>query len=220
MEKTFEEKAGRGAHSLSQIGELEPLGNQRVSEPEIDPAPEPRHLRFERVNEVTVKVTDGRITMTPTPPGRHWAGYKTTRAVAWLAAVGAGRWIVRCRNKTSRPMVLAKARRYASELIKGIRPGIVLDDPIGHLNRISVIEPPSAGQITDIMGGQHRGCLDREFRDRIVEIETGSALVMPAVEITDAPLSGNDYPLEYYEDGYPKLPAFWDRRLAREAVLK
>ena len=29
------------------------------------------------------------------------------------------------------------------------------------------------------------------------------------------PLHGEDYPLEYYEDGYPKLPACLDRRAAR-----
>lgn len=28
----------------------------------------------------------------------------------------------------------------------------------------------------------------------------------------DKPLSGDDYPLEFYEDGYPKLPACLDRR--------
>ena len=27
------------------------------------------------------------------------------------------------------------------------------------------------------------------------------------------PLQGDDYPLEYYEDGYPKLPAPLDRRV-------
>lgn len=26
------------------------------------------------------------------------------------------------------------------------------------------------------------------------------------------PLQGDDYPLEYYADGYPKLPAYLDRR--------
>ena len=30
------------------------------------------------------------------------------------------------------------------------------------------------------------------------------------------PLQGDDYPLEYYEDGYPKLPACLDRRAARQ----
>ena len=29
----------------------------------------------------------------------------------------------------------------------------------------------------------------------------------------DPPLQGDDYPLEYYEDGFPKLPACLDRRV-------
>jgi len=28
----------------------------------------------------------------------------------------------------------------------------------------------------------------------------------------DPPLKGDDYPLEYYDDGYPKLAACLDRR--------
>jgi hypothetical protein len=31
---------------------------------------------------------------------------------------------------------------------------------------------------------------------------------------TPGALQGDDYPLEYYEDGYPKLPARLDRRRA------
>ena len=31
----------------------------------------------------------------------------------------------------------------------------------------------------------------------------------------DPPLQGDDYPLEYYEDGFPKLPACLDRRATR-----
>ena len=41
----------------------------------------------------------------------------------------------------------------------------------------------------------------------------------PARVFTNGPtpgaLQGDDYPLEYYEDGYPKLPACLDRRAAR-----
>ena len=29
------------------------------------------------------------------------------------------------------------------------------------------------------------------------------------------PLQGHDYPLEYYEDGYPKLPSCLDRRASK-----
>ena len=33
---------------------------------------------------------------------------------------------------------------------------------------------------------------------------------------TPGALQGDDYPLEYYEEGYPKLPACLDRRVSRD----
>jgi hypothetical protein len=39
--------------------------------------------------------------------------------------------------------------------------------------------------------------------------------IPPPVKLWDGPpLQGDDYQLEYYEDGYPKLPACLDRRAA------
>ena len=35
---------------------------------------------------------------------------------------------------------------------------------------------------------------------------------------TPEALQGDDYPLEYYEDGYPKLPACLDRRSMPEPL--
>jgi hypothetical protein len=35
---------------------------------------------------------------------------------------------------------------------------------------------------------------------------------------TPGALQGDDYPLEYYEDGYPKLPACLDRRRKPEPL--
>src|SRR5262245_25441456 len=97
----------------------EPLGNQGLQEPKTAPSALPRQLTFEQINEVTWKVTDGR-------GSNAWAGdrsgsYRTTRAVAWLMGVGNERWIVRFRNRASKPMRLAAAKVYAVEMIKGIR---------------------------------------------------------------------------------------------------
>ena len=116
----------------------EPLGNQGLQEPKTDLATRPRKLSFEQINEVTVKVTDGRGT-------NAWTGrktgesYRTTRAVAWIMAVGNERWVVRYRNKASRPMKLPAAKKYAIEMVKGVRPGRVVDDPIRELNRMAAI---------------------------------------------------------------------------------
>jgi hypothetical protein len=118
--------------------DFEPLGNQGLQQPKIDLAKSPRNLRFEEVNAVTVKLTDGRGSLVPTCHG-HWSGYQTTRAVAWLMGIGNARWIVRYRNKSSRPMKLPAARKYALEMIKGIRSGRVVHDPIGELNAMQSV---------------------------------------------------------------------------------
>lgn len=41
-----------------------------------------------------------------------------------------------------------------------------------------------------------------------------------AIGATPGALQGDDYPLEYYEDGYPKLPACLDRRVRPEIEEK
>jgi hypothetical protein len=65
------------------------------------------------------------------------AAYRTNRAVAWLMGIGYGLWIVRYRNKASKPMKLPAAKKYAVETVKGIRPGRVVTDPIGDLNTMA-----------------------------------------------------------------------------------
>src|SRR5262245_19569107 len=137
------------------------------------------------MNEVTWKLTDGRGT-------NAWdgcrGGYRTTRAVAWLTGVGSGLWVARYRGKASRPMRLAKAKAYAIEMVKGIRPGKVVSDPIRNLH-----------------------CLHLKFAEpsiaEIWAIETSDypPLTMPrTVWVIEAPSA--DCPLEYYPDDYPKLP--------------
>jgi hypothetical protein len=53
--------------------------------------------------------------------------------------IGNARWIVRYRNKASQPMKLPAAKKYALEILKGIRPGRVIDDPVRELNRMAAI---------------------------------------------------------------------------------
>ena len=116
----------------------EPVENQGLQEPKTDVSIKPRNLSFEQINEVTIKLTDGRGSLVPASHGQ-WAGHHTTRAVAWLMGIGNGRWIVRYRNKASKPMKLPAAKKYALEMVKGIRPGRVVTDPIGDLNRMQAV---------------------------------------------------------------------------------
>ena len=126
--------------SQSHFSASESLENQGLQEPEIEIGDKCPSLAFEQINEVTWKLTDGR-------GSNAWdgyrGGYRTTRAVAWLMGVGGGRWVVRYRDKASRPMKLPKAKTYALEMVKGIRPGRMVADPIGRLLRLhlDVLEP-------------------------------------------------------------------------------
>ena len=83
------------------------------------------------------KLTDGRGSIAW--GGDRSGGYRTTRAVAWLMGIGNGRWIIRYRDKASKPMKLPAARKYALEMVRGIRPGRVVTDPIGKLNSMQAV---------------------------------------------------------------------------------
>src|SRR6476661_5855605 len=59
-------------------------------------------LHFERMNEVTFKLTDGEVSNVPASHGK-WAGYRTTKAVAWVINIAPGQWLARYRNEASGP---------------------------------------------------------------------------------------------------------------------
>jgi hypothetical protein len=124
---------------------FEPLANQGLQEPKIVLAKQPRDLRFEQINPITVKLTDGRQSRVPACHG-YWPGYETTRAVAWLTLIGNAHWVARYRDKSSRPMKLPAAKRYALEMVKGIRQGIAVDDPVRELNRRQAVVEEYGGE--------------------------------------------------------------------------
>jgi hypothetical protein len=171
--------------SESQNLASESLENQGPQEPEIELSGKHRTLTFERVNEVTWKLTDGRGSLAWS--GDRSASYRTSRAIAWLIAVGGGRWVVRYRNKASKPMKLPKAKTYALEIVRGIRPGKVTADPIGRLLRLhlEVLEPmPVMAEIWAIETADYPPLYSRPLEE----------------------LDPNSAELEYYPDGYPILP--------------
>jgi len=177
-----------------QIPASETVENQGLQERESDLFGKLQDLAFERVNEVTWKLTDGRGTNAWS--GNRSGGYRTTRATAWLVGIGSGLWVVRYRDKSSKPMKLPRAKRYALEMVEGIRPGKVIADPIGRLHRlhIDVHEPmPEMAQVWATETADYPPVYSRPSRP------------------SDSP-KGDDYPLEYYDDGYTKIPACLDRR--------
>src|SRR5262245_4053686 len=76
-------------------------------------------LRFERVNEVTFKLTDGEITNVPASHGQ-WGGYRTTKAVAWVINIAPDHWLARCRHEVSGPVPFAKAKPKAFAMARGV----------------------------------------------------------------------------------------------------
>ena len=140
---------------------FEPLENQGLQRPK-------RELSWEQVNSVIWKLTDGRGSEVPSSHGQ-WSGYRTTKAAAWLVGIGSGFWIARYRRAASRPLPIHKAKIYALEMVRGIRPGITLDDPVTHLNKVTagVMNARDSGSIPPI---------EPELLDYIREIETGGLL--------------------------------------------
>ena len=148
--------------------DFEPLENQGFQEPEIDQSAKRRDLSFQQINEVTIKVTDG-VGSNAWTGGRPGASYRTTCAIAWLMGIGNGRWIVRYRNRASRPMKLSAAKRYAPEMIRGIRPGRIVTDPIGDLNRMQVVLAEYAAVMADQDhddGPDRHGHLCKTYREK------------------------------------------------------
>ena len=77
----------------------------------------------------------------------HWAGYRTSKAVAWLIDVGTGKpaWIARHKHETTNPMQLQKAKKAAMAMAKGECGDYVVRSPIAHLNGL-------AARLTDRFG--------------------------------------------------------------------
>jgi hypothetical protein len=90
-------------------------------------------LRFERVNEVSFKLTGGESTNVPASHGQ-WGGYRTTKAVAWVVNIAPGHWLARCRNEVSGPFPFAKAKANALAMARGAHGDYFVENQIDHLN--------------------------------------------------------------------------------------
>jgi hypothetical protein len=181
----------------------EPLANQGLQEPKSDFSTPGRQPAFSWIegNGTTWKLTDGRGTNAWDGYSANGAGYRTTRAVAWLMGVGNGMWVVRYRNKSSRPMKLAAAKKYAIEMVKGIRPGVVVEDPVRELNRMAaIVEGYSSGSNGAVAATEKDGP------------PLASADLLPEASYEA------DVPIEFDADGHPEIPACLDRRRPKETM--
>ena len=103
------------------------------------------NLRFERVNEVTFKLTDGEDINVPASHGQ-WGGYRTTKAVAWVIKIGADAWLARCQNQACGPSTFSEAKQNAVAMARGAVGDYLVDNPVERLD-------DSAAQLLDGDGG-------------------------------------------------------------------
>ena len=90
-------------------------------------------LHFERVNEVSFKLTDGDVTNVPASHGQ-WGGYRATKAVAWVIKIGSDAWLARCGDEASGPSSFNEAKANALAMARGTCGDYFIENPIDHLN--------------------------------------------------------------------------------------
>ena len=159
---------------------------------------------FARVNPCTYRLDR---------PGKLGAG--SLMEVGWPGCVRQ-RWIARVGNRASEPLPLDQAKRAAVAMLRE-RMEPVPRDWIAELNTIAAAEVHRAWMIEgrkqwprDLVGGSRLGSMqiDSPLRDAILHAE------LLAITSHAEPLSGDGFRLEFYDDGYPKLPACLRRKPA------
>jgi hypothetical protein len=93
----------------------------------------PLSLRCERVNDSTFKITDGELTNVPASHGQ-WAGYRITKALAWIIKLEAKAWLARCGDQVCGPSSFVEAKANAFALAKGADGDYFVRNAISHLN--------------------------------------------------------------------------------------
>ena len=90
-------------------------------------------LHFERVNEVSFKLTDGDVINVPASHGQ-WGGYRATKAVAWVIKIGSDAWLARYGDEASGPSSFNEAKANALAMPRGACGDYLIENPIDHLN--------------------------------------------------------------------------------------
>jgi hypothetical protein len=169
----------------------------------------PRYYLFEKLNEVTFKMTDGSPVNVDGAFGH--AGYRVTRPLGYLMRVDGSQWVACVGKRRSGPLPLQRAKEAAKRMDREAEFDVAPPDPIRALHLAAIASEDVTDRKRwpiDIMGGQRRGDIDHDLRRCIVDTEM--EIATPVAEASPPP--GDDYQLDYYEDGYPVLPACLDRR--------
>jgi hypothetical protein len=99
-------------------------------------SPKISSLRCERVNDSTFKITNAELSNVPASHGQ-WAGYRTTKGVAWIIKLEAEAWLARCGNQVCGPSSFSEARANAFAMAKGASGHYLVSNPIAHLNGLT-----------------------------------------------------------------------------------
>jgi hypothetical protein len=95
-------------------------------------------LTFQRVNEVTWKLTDGKMTEVPARLG-YWAGYRVPKAVAWVINVGKSSWLARFKDQCCGPLPFEEAKAAALAMARKAKGDYIVENPTDHLNGLQAI---------------------------------------------------------------------------------
>ena len=112
--------------------------------------PNPSRFKFEKVNEVTWKLTNGEMTNVPAQIG-FWGGYRVTEAIAWVINVAPNAWLARRGDQTSNAFPLHEAKSAAMAMAKGAPGDYRVKDSIAHLNGLQarLFDGAAAGVLTN-----------------------------------------------------------------------
>ena len=98
--------------------------------------PNPSRFKFEQINEVTWKLTNGEQTNVPASHGQ-WGGYRTTKALAWVICIVPSKWLARCRDVACGPSSVSEAKAAAMAMAKGIDGDYRIANAVSHLNGLT-----------------------------------------------------------------------------------
>ena len=208
------EKAARYPSKGDQNRALQPIERQygflsRNEElaPPRSSARSSKHLKFERQNSVTYKLTDGQQVNT--------GGGRAARVLGYVMEVLPGGWMTRVRNLGSDLLSFGAAKQEAIRLY-GCREKRTSDwicqlnlRVAAEINRTALASEKQKTPV-DLIGGKRQGHIDPKIRAAVLDAEIG--FLMDAQPET---IKGDDYLLEYDLDDYPELPACLYRRKPR-----
>ena len=160
---------------------------------------------FARINSCTYRLDR---------PGKLGAG--CLMEVGWPGGARQ-QWIARVGNRASEPLALAEAKRAAVAMLRE-RKETEPRDWIAELNKIAAAEFDRVALAQErkqwpheLVGAELRPGsmqIDPKLRDAILDAE------LLATTSHAEPLSGDGFRLEFYDDGYPKLPECLRRKQA------